>query len=84
MEEREPPTEEEWENWLSLPTTRKYRKFLNQWRESLKEQWAKGQFTSQDREEMVTANFQALAEVQVLNRLANLDYEEFLTTFEEE
>lgn len=64
--------------------TQKYRKLLKKWREDLKEQWAAGLFTSQDREEMVTANFQALATVSILEKLAKLDYDEFILTFTEE
>lgn len=63
--------------------TRVYKNLLNQWRESLKEQWAQGQFASDNREEMVTANFQALAEVSVLNKLAALEYEDLVSALTE-
>lgn len=64
--------------------TQKYRRLLRKWREALKEQWAAGLFMSSDREEMVTANFQALATVSILEKLARLDYEEFIETLTEE
>lgn len=48
------------------------------------EQWASGAFMSSDREEMITANFQALAEVRVYERLYDLTYEDFIEALKEE
>lgn len=48
------------------------------------EQWANGMFMSSSPEETISANFEALAEVRVLQRLYDMTYEDFVTALKEE
>ena len=67
-------SKEEWEEWLAHPGTQAFRTMLVMWRESLKEQWAAGQFQE------TAANQQGLAQVQLLEDLADLDYQQYQRT----
>lgn len=77
-------TQEEWEAWLDDPVTVEFRQVLQEWREGLKEQWAQGQFQSNKISETSIATAQALAQVNLLEKLQTMNYEELVETANEE
>lgn len=55
-----------------------YLRFLKVWEESLKSQWARGVFAGDDIEGCALMNAEALGQVQVLRRIQEVDYEQYI------
>ena len=71
------PLASPWEAWQADPMTRRYKQLLAKWRQSLLEQWARGQFSNDP-----VANAQALGQVALLNDLRKLTFTEFIEALE--
>jgi len=83
MKER-PPTEEEYLEWLSNPVTQVYRLYLRAYREALKEQWARGQFSETTIEGTALADAAVRGEVASLDRLMSLEFEQLIEGIDDE
>lgn len=59
------------------PVSQEYRRLLRNWREGIKEQWALGNFTAKSIEESVILNSEAVGQINNLDKLIELEYEEF-------
>lgn len=57
--------------------TRAFREFLSDWREGIKEQWAKGHFREMTKDETELSTSEALAQVKLLEQILEVDYERF-------
>lgn len=77
-------SQEELQAWKADPTTRVIWEVLRKWKESLKDQWASGQFQTEDLTRSAIATTGALAQVQLLDRLLELDQTEIEETLREE
>jgi len=69
--EKESLTEEAFLGWKADPVTRLHYQLLRAWVEALKAQWAEGMFR-------VEGNEKALGQVELLNRLLELDLEQLV------
>ena len=78
------PTEEQFLEWLSHPVTQAHQEVLQKWRESLKEQWAAGNFQAASRDESLLANVGALGQVTLLQDLIELDYDKLFEVLSDE
>lgn len=78
------PEPEEYQAWLEDPTTQVFRKALRKWREGLKNQWAKGQFQSENIEATALMSVGAQAKVALLGEILEMTYLEIEEIFEEE
>lgn len=68
------PSQEEFQQWKVDPVTRViWLGVLAKWKESLKEQWSEKVFQKETHEQTVEANAAALAQIEVLNKLIDLD-----------
>jgi len=67
-------SKEEWEEWMASPATQAFRTALVVWRESLKEQWAQGGLVEP------IASAQGIAQVRLLDDLAKMTFDDYLTT----
>lgn len=70
-------TEEAFQGWKADPVTQDYYKLLREWRAALMEQWAAGQFNSDEPTVTHAANCGAVGEVRLLQKLLELDLEQF-------
>lgn len=73
LEEMNP---EEYQAWLEDPTTQKFRKALRKWQESLKDQWATGQFQNESAQSTAMMNVGAQAQVQIIRQILDMDWPE--------
>lgn len=72
------PNEEDFKEWLSHPVTQLVlHAFMPACEQSLKDQWAAGNFTGNTLEVTMVANMQAVAQSQVYKELAELDFSKF-------
>lgn len=79
------PTEEMYQEWLMHPVTQVYRQFLGESRKVLMEQWEAGAFqVDGDPLKIAIANAGALSECRKLKELAELTYEQFSESFDDE
>ena len=69
--------EQDYKDWLSLPVTRLYLQLLRAWKESIKDQWAKGNFEDNTIEGTAQMNASARGSVAILDQLLEMDYEQF-------
>lgn len=81
---RQLPSEEEFQNWLLQPETRVFWDLLRRWKENLQDQWARGVFQEDSVEETAMANANALGELNLLNQLLELSYENLKDSFDDE
>lgn len=68
-------TEGEFLEWMVHPVTREYLRFLAEWQEGLKGQWAARMFQRESMEESALANAEALSEMSTIQALREVDYE---------
>lgn len=68
-------TQQEWAEWKLHPVTKVYLRYLKDNREHFKEIWAAGNLTSPSLEASAQKNIEAISKCQVLQDLAELDYE---------
>jgi len=78
------PTEEEVKGWLAHPTTRAFREMLRLGREELKERWARRMLRGETEHDTVILETVALAQIELTDKLLNLDYEQFIDGLTEE
>ena len=78
------PAEEEFLAWLEHPVTQSFQHLLKIWQDSLKDQWAAGNFQSEDVESTAFMNAVALGQSRILDRITELDYEQFAGGLEDE
>lgn len=79
------PTEEMYKEWLAHPVSQSYRQLLHQWRQGLMEQWAAGRFqVDGDPLKIAVANAGALGEAGILEKLSELDYDQFSEGFDDD
>ena len=79
------PTKEMYEDWVSHPVSQHYRQLLVEWRKALMEQWEAGAFqVDGDPLKIAIANAGALSECRLLGKLAELDYDQFSTGFDDD
>ena len=64
---------EDYIEWKGLPLTKSFHKFLLDYRQSLMEAWADGQFSLQAMEASLLKNTEAMAKCQCYHDLANLE-----------
>ena len=64
-------TKEEYEQWKHHPLTQQFHQFLKDYRQSLMEQWATGQFSMSE----TGRNTEMVARAQCLHDLAEMDAE---------
>lgn len=70
------PTEQAWEVWVQEPVTLAHRNLLRRWVGALHEQWENRNYQGSTAHETATMNAVALAQVDLLNKLINLDYQQ--------
>ena len=75
----------EWEEWRLSPVTQALvHRFLPRAKQALMEQWAAGQFQGEHRDEILTRNAAALGQIELIERLMEMDMKEFNETINEE
>ena len=80
----ETPTEEELKGWMQDPVTQTFRLMLKRWAEGVKDQWAQGAFERDTEQGTIIANRAALAEVAVITKILDMDYEQFTGALNDE
>ena len=68
-------SQEEWDEWTQLETTKMFHRALREIRIQLLEDWAAGAFTGSNVDETVQQNSRALGKVQQLEDLMEIDYD---------
>ena len=68
--------QEEYEAWRHLPATRKFLRFLEEYREHLMELWAEGRFQRDLPESYVLQDSDAVARAQIYKDLVELQFED--------
>lgn len=76
--------EETFLEWKSLRATQEFFRLLEVWEESLKAQWAKGNFESTTMEETAMVNAGALGEISILRKIRAVEYEDFAEGLDDE
>ena len=61
-------TKEEYQDWAAHPLTQKFHQYLTDYREALKEKWARGEFHPQSPESV-----EAISRCQMAQELTSLD-----------
>lgn len=69
------PTEEEWQEWLMHPCTKRLRYWAEVEREGLKEAWANGDFSAAFDMEMAVKNAGATGACSILVEVIDLPYD---------
>ena len=72
----------EWQQWLQNPVTKEWFKYLKLRREKVKEEWASSVYVGSF-DETVQRNAHALGEVELLQELYNLEFEDVLEIIDE-
>lgn len=72
------PTEEEWQEWLHHPCTKRLRFWAAQTREELRNLWEDGTFSASFETEMIVKNAGATGACSVLKDLVDPDYEKIV------
>lgn len=78
-QEANPPQsleELEFNEWMQLPETLKFFKYLKELRETTKEEWAEGRFISDNHQVFITRSAIAQGGVKLLADLTNLQYKD--------
>lgn len=68
-------TEQEWADWRLHPVTKQYHRRLEQFLESLKQQWVSGNFTSTTVDETAQLNASNIGKAQMLIDILGMDFE---------
>ena len=76
--------QEEFEAWLHLEATRKFLQYLGDFRDQLKEMWAEGNFQRDMQESYIIEDLNAVARVQVLKDLIELQYDTIYSFYHQE
>lgn len=71
-----PLDQEEWEVLVGRPEWRKFRKYLQDYRQRTMEEWAAGQFQVDNRAERDTVTTDACARCQIYSDLATLEFKD--------
>ena len=72
------PTEQEWEEWLQHPCTKRLREWAGVCRQNLMEQWAEGNFSAAFDMEMAVKNAGATGACSVFADLQHPDYQQIV------
>ena len=76
------PVEQEYLDWRDHPVTKAFLRMLEEYREDLKDQWEQGLMQAADPLETAIANASAIAKTRFIKEILELDYDEFLASFD--
>lgn len=82
--EPKPLSQEEFLAWKADPVTQVTYQLMRLWKEKLKEQWSKKVFQRDDPQSTAEANAAALAQIEVLDKLLEIDEVNIQEAFEDE
>lgn len=72
------PTEEEWQEWITHPCTKRLRYWANHEIERLKDAWANGEFSGAFTTEMLVKNAAATGACSIYAEVIELNYEKVI------
>lgn len=75
----DPSMLEQYNDWLAHPMTVRLNRYLRRQRELLKEQWAKGGFTSDTSEKTALLTANAVGQCEVLSTIIELEPDQILS-----
>ena len=76
-------TQEKYDDWLAHPVTVALNHFLRREAENLRQQWSRGNFTSDTADKTALLNANAIGQAEVVDRLLNLKPEELFSEQDE-
>lgn len=74
----QPPSEQQFQEWVAHPVSQALRRLLDLEIEELKMMWAESQFLSADHFQMAVENARAIARCETMRRIRNMTYEEMV------
>jgi len=75
--EMEQVSEQDYKDWRAQVVTQALYRLLREWKESIKDQWARGNFEGDSIQETALMNVSARGSIDILQQLIDMDWEQF-------